>query len=164
MSLDILAYKGLKKVSKKSEIDCECIQTYCEENNLNNFRLNAAFPKAAEDIDEDYIYSAEDCFGDVMGKSCGSYGVWRNELAQLIGHVDQQSAWTHPVDGPFVELINFSDCEGIIGTKVSKKLAMDFSAFELSCLEEKDEDFIHYYNQLKKAFEFASDDGCVWFF
>ena len=32
-------------------------------------------------------------------------------------------------DGPFWELINFSDCEGFLGPAVCKKLIMDFDEF-----------------------------------
>ena len=33
---------------------------------------------------------------------------------------------------PFVELINFSDCEGVIGPEVAAKLAKDFADYEFS--------------------------------
>ena len=52
-----------------------------------------------------------------------------NELATLAGYAGADDAWER-TDGPFWELINFSDCEGVIGPKTSAKLAGDFAAFQ----------------------------------
>ena len=72
--------------------------------------------------------------------SSGSYGQWREILAKYAGYplakykkyngelINSYSAgaWESN-EGLFCELINFSDCEGILGNIVCKKLADDFT-------------------------------------
>ena len=83
------------------------------------------------------------------GFSAGPYSYynrWRNYLAKLAGYPEltepepsearyfpprtghDVGAWMAD-DGPFWELINFSDCEGFLGPAVCKKLIMDFDEF-----------------------------------
>lgn len=70
--------------------------------------------------------------GEVFGFCAGSYGgynEWRSDLARLVGTTDH-AIWNAPdPTGPFVELINFADNEGIIGATTSRKLADDFDAW-----------------------------------
>lgn len=61
------------------------------------------------------------------------------------------------------EVIMFSDCEGFIGPVVSKKLAKDFNDLEETAKEQLDEYDIATYMNFKKAFELASEEGCVQF-
>lgn len=61
------------------------------------------------------------------------------------------------------ELIMFSDCEGFIDPIVSKKLAKDFSDLEETAREKLDEYDFETYLNFKKAFELASEEGCVQF-
>jgi hypothetical protein len=63
---------------------------------------------------------------------------------------------------PFYELINFSDCEGIIGPEVSTKLYNDFVKFEVVAKNEE-EYFYRKYKDWMKAFKVASNKGVVSF-
>jgi len=73
--------------------------------------------------------------------------------------------------GPFVELINFSDCEGEIGPIVAAKLAKDFAEHQekartyVPLHNDPDEPdwWFNLYKDWRKAFEMASDGGSVCF-
>lgn len=64
--------------------------------------------------------------------------------------------------GPFSELINFSDCEGVIGPKTAAKLARDFAAFEAQA-EAWGDDFYDQYLNWEEVFLMAADGGAVAF-
>lgn len=58
----------------------------------------------------------------------------------------------------------FSDCEGYIGSVVSKKLAKDFKDLEVIAKEKLDENDFEKFMNFKSAFELASENGCVEFY
>ena len=77
-------------------------------------------------------------------------------------------------EAPFFELINFSDCEGQIGTKVSEKLYQQFAdpenekRFQDYCQEKfgnepgiVKEFYMANWQDFKKAFEVARHNGLV---
>jgi hypothetical protein len=72
--------------------------------------------------------------------------------------------------GPFYELINFADHEGVIGPKTSAKLAGDFAAFaekskafaESLSVEDRD-GWNELYELWRRAFEVAAHRGAVLF-
>jgi len=108
--------------------------------------------------------------------SYSGYSEWRNELAKLAGYpaVRHESGYKPPEDlhsagawerteGPFWELIHFSDCEGVIGPKTSAKLAADFATFQEKADAHPDQWFRDRYAKWREAFELASNDGAVAF-
>jgi len=111
--------------------------------------------------------------------SYSGYNEWREQLAELAGYPAQPAnfaeatpgrppkehsagAWAS-TSGPFWELINFSDCEGVIGAKTSAKLAQDFAEYQGKADAHADEWFRELYATWRRAFELASDDGAVAF-
>ena len=102
--------------------------------------------------------------------SYSGYGWWRNELAKLAGYAphDSDGQISYCVDcwegksGPFSELINFSDCEGTIGSECSAKLARDFAEFDAKAQAEGEE-FYESYQDWRRAFDMAADNGAVIF-
>lgn len=92
--------------------------------------------------------------------SYGGYGEWRQQLARLVG-TTAESVWADPKPGPFVELINNSDCEGFIGPVTSKKLAADFAAHQEAAKKVGDQWFFARYLDWKRAFELAANGGAV---
>jgi hypothetical protein len=120
-------------------------------------------------------YAAEKCLRFQAG-SYGGYNQWRDQLAQLAGYpkVRHLAGYKPPEDlyaagawaateGPFWELINFSDCEGFIGPKTSAKLAADFAAFQDKADAHPEQWFRDRYAKWRAAFELASNDGAVAF-
>lgn len=176
MGLDITAYKQLTKIDCVFDAQGEPIHPETREELKYDFRayVSTGFPGRAGMIEDRAIYSAVDRHGFRAG-SYGGYNQWRDELAKLAGYpakpVDRyntgnvqqrhdQGAWDAD-SGPFWELINFSDCEGVIGSEVSAKLAKDFAEHQGAADAHEDEYFRERYKEWRKAFEMASDNGAV---
>lgn len=178
MGLDITAYKGIKKLDVLFNENEEAVDPVTREpigwDTYTRLYVNSNFPGRADDIQDRACYAYDDMDGFRAG-GYGGYNQWRDELAKLAGYPQGEyeqygRMWpSHCVEcwngatGPFSELIYFSDCEGTIGTAVSKKLAADFAAFQTKADEHPDEWFREKYADWRKAFEMASEDGCVSF-
>ena len=172
MGLDITAYRKLTPANGNEAFDETGELKY--EDNWTQFYKNPAFPGRADDIQDHRAYKAEDSEGFCAG-GYGGYNRWRDQLAELAGYPltkhmqygqEQQShaaACWEGVEGPFSELINFSDCEGVIGAAVSAKLAKDFADFQEKADAHQDERFRDKYAEWRKAFEMAADAGAVRF-
>ncbi len=104
-------------------------------------------------------------FGEALRFRAGSYGgynAWRRDLTQLAGYASIDAVWSDAVtEGPFYELINFADNEGVIGAAVSAKLAKDFAEYAERAEAFPDLWFVASYQNWRKAFELAADGGCV---
>lgn len=170
MGLDITGYAGLEKTDQRfdpQEQDFDYtkyVSFYKESGRLDR----------AEEIDTTVLYSFQKRVNFTAG-SYGGYNEWRNELAKMVGNTSARAVWEDPQPGPFMELIDFSDCEGTIGTRISAKLAKDFLdnkdkaqewAVKLAKrLHNPDEGnwFLTKYDQWYGAFKLASDRGAVKF-
>lgn len=175
MGLDVTAYRKIKKLTAVFDADGEPIDPKTLEpvEYAMQAYINPGFQGRADDIEDRAVYDAEDNFGFRAG-SYGGYNHWREELAKLAGYpVGQYERYgtlypSHCVacwdgqKGPFSELINFSDCEGIIGTAVASKLAKDFADFQAKA-DEIGGHFREKYEDWRKAFEMAADAGAVRF-
>ena len=159
MGLDITAYRNARKV-EGVEVDSDGYpKDYDRFDLITGSEIDYTeknFPGRTSGIVAG-IYEAEDSFGFRAG-SYGGYNSWRNQLAQVAGFRGDHDVWDNHSEGPFVELINFSDCEGIIGPKVSAKLAKDFADHADKA---GDGYFRDKYDEWRKAFEMASDGGYV---
>lgn len=178
MGLDVHAYKNAKLVEdpRLSEID-------------DLIHISAGhFPDHLCGLQDDAYYDAEMCDASYRN-GYGGHNAFREMLAKLAGYdpvftskplcsdkdfINKHFEYLNPYSvgawksetGAFKELICFSDCEGAIGTSLCVKLAKDFKDFEkkaLSLNEENSEWFIKKYNELKKVFESASENGFVKF-
>lgn len=176
MGLDITSYRKLKKIECVFDEDGEPIDPttrYPLDYSLRAY-INQDFPGRADDIEHKGVYEARESFGFRAG-SYGGYNSWRDSLAELAGYqpapytIYGNTAQRHDAgawaaeSGPFWELINFSDCEGIIGAAVSAKLAADFATFQEKANAHADEWFRAKYADWRKAFEMAADGGAVHF-
>lgn len=178
MGLDIIAYEGLAKNRNLKFIDGDVYNQQQEivdipENALIAF-INPAFPDRARDIEDHCVYDAVDSFSFKAGSYSG-YNQWREMLAKLAGYPEtrleingtEQSqhafgAWVATA-GPFWELINFSDSEGVIGASVSKKLSADFATFDEAAGTVGDVEFYELFQEWRRAFDMAARDGAVSF-
>lgn len=160
MGLDCTAYSNLR------QLHVEEIQfPEHKEKNETIFYLNEDYPNSAKDILPDvvYLYDKKESW---KSGSYGSYNQWRDWLATLGGwkstdHACQKGNW----GDPFFELINFSDCEGTLGTNVCKKLLKNFIDFQhkADALSSEYNYYKKLYNQWRFAFEVASDNGAISF-
>ena len=176
MGLDITAYQGLKKVDNPLLDSDGYPENYDTE---TKFGVNPHYTERMEGVDPDAVYQYEDSFGFRAG-SYGGYNAWREELAKLAGYapvsVDEYSigkprlrhdhgAWNQ-TEGPFWELIHFSDCEGVIGPVVATKLAKEFAEWDErakthSATIDRGDWFYPLYREWRKAFEMAAQNGAV---
>ena len=108
------------------------------------------------------VYSVTDEY-DFRAGSYGGYNAWRNWLATVAGYANAEAAWNSgQTEGPFYELIHFADNEGVIGAAASAKLAKDFADHQTKAEQlSPDGYYIQKYNDWRKAFEMAADDGFV---
>lgn len=158
MGLDIKAYRGIKAIRDFDHV--EDVPRY-----LVNFTKNDdAFPGRADEINPDKLYGFVAEFRFPAGSYSG-YGDWRNALARLAGHSDASAVFADPRPGPFVELINFTDCDGTIGWTVAAKLAKDFADFDDRARAAVVDPnwFYDVYQDFRAAFELASRGGAVVF-
>ena len=148
-------------------------------------------PDAPADLDGFHVGSNPDEFADRAdglkpgfyrcGKtlnfragSYSGYNAWRELLAKLAGYPERvhlsgykppeklhaAGAW-EATEGPFWELINFSDCEGTIGPKTSAKLAQDFAEHQAAADAHPAEWFRDLYRTWRLAFTMAAQGGAV---
>jgi len=176
MGLGISAFRNMKKLDVVLDTDQEPIDPVTRKPVEYDFiaTINPDFPGRADDICDGAAYLAEASDGFTAG-SYGSYNRWRDELAQLagypLGEYEQYgkkwpsycAAVWDGATGPFSELIRFSDCEGVIGSTVSAKLAKDFADHQSKADTFSDEWFREQYACWRKAFEMAAQNGCVLF-
>lgn len=74
----------------------------------------------------DGLYRVSGASHSFRAGSYSGYNKWREMLADIAGYGTAKRVWDNPnASGPFVELIDYSDCEGFIGPRTSAKLAED---------------------------------------
>ena len=130
-------------------------------------RENPNFPGRADGIKCGACYAAEeDDVGEAGYWSYGGYNRWREALSMLALGVMPRRVWDKPDDfagQPFVELINFSDCEGTIGPDVAARLAVDFATYDEKARGAMDEwDYLQY-RLMADGCAAAADGGALSF-
>lgn len=106
--------------------------------------------------------------------SYGGYNQFRGHLCAAIHGVECEEFWTNEdYEGtPFYELIDFSDCEGVIGAEESKKLLAEFKLhkgifrryLENNIDDSEDRDyFMEKYDDWTKAFSISAQKGALIF-
>lgn len=157
MGLDITAYRNLQPADPEQAFDENGDMVW--DGNYTQVYVNDNFLGRHEPLQDRMAYTHEDSFSFRAGSYSG-YNAWRNELAVLAGFKSDRDAWD-ATEGPFWELICFSDCEGTIGSIVSKKLAQDFADYQEKADLVDDEWFKSKYAEWRAAFEMAADNGAV---
>lgn len=163
MGLDIRYASKINFESRKDPVEAE------EETTCVFLYPNNCFIDQSEGIQAGY-YTTEGVQGYFHAGPYSVYSIWRQHLADMIGfkiEVIWQEVMT-PAQKieiqriPFVELLCFSDCEGLIGPETSIKLYADFLAWDERAKSLKSMDsFYEQYQEWSNAFKVASDNGCV---
>ena len=160
MGLDISGYSNIKMLECETDEDGEPIGLsygeYCR------LYINSDYPQRADNIvNGNYSFDDE---VDFRAGSYSGYNAWRSQLATLAGFKDANEAWdSEGKDYPFRDLINFSDCEGVIGPDTCKKLLTDFIAHDEKAKELGDY-FYEQYQKWTKAMDLGSNNGAVQFY
>jgi hypothetical protein len=118
-------------------------------------------------VGEDREYDYDECF-DFRAGSYRGYNIFRSNLCNTVNGITDSELWSMDKEKakklPFYYLINFSDCEGFIGTKYCKKLYKDFCEFETVYQEKQgDQYYLMTYSNFKEAFRIGSNNGVVSF-
>lgn len=179
MGLKVTGYRGINKLDALFTIDGEPVNPHTRELYDQFFiaYINDDFPEQAYGLEHKTVYSFTECEVFPVG-SYRLYNKWREQLAKLVGYpavTSRLESYTEPVDvshyegafemdsGPFLELVCFSDCDGIIGTQVSAKLACDFAEWDERAKATEDTWFYRGYVGFRKCFDMAADNGAVVF-
>lgn len=174
MGLDITAYRKVEFVRelKRGEEGDE------EWPSLTSLHVNPDFPAQADGLKRG-LYRVSGSFDRALAAEYGGeadpdqfkfcagsysgYSLWRSHLKTMVAGVTYRQT-------AFSEIINFSDCEGIIGPKTSAKLFKHFDSwlreaaiYSSTLREDEGESFMSVYHNFKKAFEMAAEGGCVEF-
>jgi hypothetical protein len=169
MGLDITAYRRLTLAVGNEAFDETGDLEW--DKGWRQLYVNGDFPGRADDIKDGYAYRAEEAI-HAVSVGYGGHMRFRDQLAELVGWWPIEgkygpsaaaAVWANPKPGPFVELINFSDCEGTIGTSTSAKLAKDFAEYQSKADAHPDEWFRELYGKWRAAFQMAADGGAVAF-
>jgi hypothetical protein len=179
MGLDITAYTKVKKVEVGLDDDGYPVDEAIYDNHVMAW-VNGSRGQH-DHLEHKAFYSYHEDFGFRAGSYSG-YNAWRDALARLAGYEETEytssvrgvvkshaaACWGGERQGPFAEMIDFSDCEGAIGPATSAKLAKDFADFEerartFAAWPDDDGWFFKVYLDWKQAFEMAADDGMVQF-
>lgn len=152
MGLDIRAYKNMKKV-ENAERDAFGA--------LENYDLLEIYQDVIGYTEQEFkgrtkgleagVYEYKESFGFRAGGYI-RYTLFRQTLEKIVSN------------SQLYEFLMFSDCEGYIGSVVSKKLAKDFKDLEVIAKEKLDENDFEKFMNFKSAFELASENGCVEFY
>lgn len=156
MGLDITAYENIEfkeVIEDESEVSFYN-GGYFEQSNMTeieNKNLEISFSRSH----------------DFRAGSYGGYGVFRNNLSVIINNRTQDDIFKNCENEsikklPFFYLINFSDCEGYIGTSYCEILYNDFCKHEEEYMEKQEHEYAkEKYLEFKKAFELAKNNGLV---
>jgi len=150
MGLDVVAYEGVGEFLGKDA-------TYGEDENSVYLGIHVPTMDRAPEIRHNGYYRKLGKEFSFRAGSYSSYNSWREWLSERFLGATPQEVWEDPkrFEGkPFYELINFSDCDGILGTKVCLKLYEDFCNAEF--IPEDDEYTLEIFYTFKKAFATVS--------
>ena len=154
MGLDILAYRQVTLLHEGE----------CDEDHGAGVARTYPHPQFLDHADEmvQGCYSFVSCM-DFRAGSYGGYNQWRAQLSMMAHGVQPEVIWRAPeAFNAFVELINFADNEGTIGSHTAAKLAKDFHQFSVQATEIGGW-FEEKYKDWSRAFSLASDGGFVVF-
>jgi hypothetical protein len=114
-----------------------------------------------------YIYTSASEKHEFHAGSYGCYNSWREELSRFALGVEPGIVWENPgrfVGRPFVELINFTDCDGRVGARLAAKLADDFRGHDCGAVKRFEELCpVALYEDFATAFALAARDGVLEF-
>ena len=163
MGLQITAYSRLEKVRDEDVELGEYHQPI--DKRIVTFFNNPDFPYHIADIVFGDFYITKGEQYSFRAGSYSGYSDWRNWLARVAGYQDANEVWSKKQLGAFVELINFSDCEGTIGPIIAAKLAKDFKEYEEKAKAIKDQlpFALERYYDWKKCCEIAAKKGAIKF-
>lgn len=166
MGLDVTAYNNLEYVEPLDWDRYEDL--YDLDKDVTYLQVNPHFPDSSVGVVEGIyrVTEASERFGWHAGSYSG-YNRFRERLAESVGYWPSD-CWEDPesyMDKPFYELVNFSDCQGTLGTEACKSLYQDFvenrQAFVGLVGKDDFMGFVQRYDDWTEGFRIASNNGYV---
>lgn len=150
MGLDITAYGNIKIV---------------KDDEPEYYFSNTEFPQSnMPDIENKEIQIEFDEEFDFRAGSYSGYNKFRNDLCFVANGIKDKELWASKDESlKFYWLINFTDCDGYIGTSYCKILYDEFVNYEDEVKSKLNEYFHETYDNFKEAFKLASNNGLVSF-
>ena len=174
MGLDITAYRKLTKLLVHLDFHGEPVDPVTGAAIEHWVRPRGGdFPERLQGLEDGAVYCYEEAHY-VLSTGYGGYGSWREQLAILAGYPlteyrstfgkesSHAAACWQGAQGPFSELINFTDCDGFIGPVVAAKLAKDFAEWNGKA-QISGQLFYERYFSMQVGLELAADGGCLHF-
>jgi hypothetical protein len=171
MGLDITAYSNIKIIEKKMEdkklsgIDNQIINSLNNDDfddyghiyKVDNFKQSNMHNFENKNL----IYEDEFCF---RAGSYSSYNEFRNKLCLIANGISANDLWVSNNENlKFYWLIDFSDCDGYIGTDYCKILYDEFCNNEKEIKPKLDDWYSTIYDNFKQAFNLGANNGVVIF-
>lgn len=179
MGLAITAYSYIKTIGYSDEYDEDYEWHGVDDKYIHQERINPYFPHAVpRDTPPGYLQFLETGNTESYSFSAGSYGGYNMFREHLINiffetEVSGEMFWDNIEeykDKPLYELINFSDCEGIIYGPVCAKIHNDLINGTEQFTESLPtgdgwtyESYVKRYDHWTKAFALARNSGLVIF-
>ena len=131
----------------------------------NGFMIyNSDFPQSNMNFNENSFYIFKGKTIDFSAGSYSNYGRFRRDLCLLVNNIPVEELWNNNDDTlPFYWLLNFSDCDGYIGTDYCKILLQDFEKYSKIVHSNLENYFINLFDNFHEAFKLASNNGIVKF-
>ena len=163
MGLDITAYSHIEDIGVPPEgfewweLD---VLHLCADN-------HDSFHRSGRSLINNHLYRETDesrSTGFRAG-SYSSYNYWRSDLAKFTTGHTVESYWgtEGDINLPFYELINFTDCDGVIGWEAAADLLTDFNDHYDAYTQTHEAWDTNLYECWTEACKVASDNGLIWF-
>ena len=171
MGLDILAISKLRLMTPEVKAALDRLPELSTEDEpvltVTDITKKQDFCRCLDMDNGDYYKTEGSEEYDFRAGSYSSYGDFRREIAETFLNSTPVKVWSSPqsYEGqPFYELVDFSDCEGVIGPEVCAKLHKDFVDGRKKFVEEVQSDWsVERYDTWTKALEIAKEDGVIIF-
>ena len=171
MGLDILAISKLRLMTPEVKAALDRLPELSTEDEpvltVTDITKKQDFCRCLDMDNGDYYKTEGSEEYDFRAGSYSSYGDFRREIAETFLNSTPVKVWSSPqsYEGqPFYELIDFSDCEGVIGPGVCSKLHKDFVEGREKFVEEVHSDWsVERYDRFTKALSVAKEDGVIIF-
>lgn len=163
MGLDVTAYQYVRPAADGEGMSARWPDEPDDEAGYVRLYVNPDFPAHAGALRTGVYHTSGERHGFLAGSYSG-YNAWRDQLARMAGYESARAVWAQAdtiAGRPFVGLINFSDCEGVIGPAVCAALAADFAAHQPQADAHPDAWFRAKYADWRRACELAADGGAV---
>ena len=161
MGLGIVAYSNLTPVTEDEAVQCN-------DEDLVPAQAHPDFERTTRGSAPYYRITDTTVTWTWRAGSYSGYNGFRNMLASLAG-VSITDVWKLPNlywEVPFFELLNFSDCEGTVGTEAAKDLLVDFIQHRpqfVAMVASDDPYWISLYDNWIHGLTLASENGVLYF-